>query len=129
MAERAKAGASARRAKLLVRDALVLAAEKIGRDGAGADGLIGYFVRAERLDPSGFLQALVRAHVAPLSATTVAVGVGIGVSGEAALAARVAAFRARIEGIAARLAEAPEPPEPEPARALPSPNINGSGHA
>jgi hypothetical protein len=45
--------------ELTIKDAILKAAEQVGEDGTGEDGIIGYFRRLAKNDPKSFL-ALVR---------------------------------------------------------------------
>jgi hypothetical protein len=47
------------RNELTIKDAILKAAEQVGEDGTGKDGIIGYFRRLAKNDPKSFL-ALVR---------------------------------------------------------------------
>jgi hypothetical protein len=103
--------------KQAVRDALLAAAEAIGQDGAGMDGLKGYFVRLEKLEPVAFATLFGKAYVPQASAQPAASAHPYeDFSNDA-----IAELRRRIIGVAARLAPPPAvtvEPEPDAAESV-----------
>jgi hypothetical protein len=57
-----------RRATVVLKDAILMAAAAVGADGKGLDGLLGYLTNIARTDPKTFCQLLAR--VIPLHVQT-----------------------------------------------------------